>query len=396
MNVELQQTIKTMINEIYDEIVAIRRDFHQKPEVGFDTKETEKTIKDFLIREGIEVLDSTIGVLGVIRGKERERFIALRADIDALPLQEKNETEYKSIYKNKMHGCGHDGHTAMLLGAARIINNLKGDLSKSVLLIFQSAEEGPDLGGARIFLKEFRDSGLLEKIERIHALHLSNEYDVGKVCVGCGTVAASTDEFHVKIIGEGGHPAEPHKCKDALSIGIKIISEMESFMSKSINPLSNAVFSVGLIKSGTARNIIAGECEFEGTIRCQKEVDRTLIKKHLAASVQMICNLYGVENKLDIIDGLPPLVVDDSVSKLTYEVAKLTIGKNCDFRCEPRMYAEDFAYFAECIPASYIWIGSANREKGLIENLHSPYFDFDEEALATGVLLLCSLAALVD
>lgn len=406
MNIEIKKLINNRAGDIYEEVVKIRRDFHMRPEVGFDTKETEKYIRDFLEREGIEIIDSSIGVLGLIRGRESDRYIALRADIDALPVQEENQVSYRSIYDNKMHGCGHDGHTAMLLGAAKILNEIRDELCRSVLLIFQPAEEGPNLGGARIFVRDFEETGLIDKIERIHGIHLTNEQKVGCVRVGAGAVTASTDEFDVRIIGEGGHPAKPHKCNDALSIGIKIVEEMESFMSRRMDPFSNSVFSVGMFHSGAARNVIAGECRFEGMIRCRAEEERKIIKDHLRKSVESFAGLYGADFEIEIIHGLPPMVTDENTVKLTCEAAREFILSDCEYRVagnaedtmdigisrEPSMYAEDFAYFAEKIPASYIWLGSGNPEKGFVEKHHSPYFDFDEEALKTGVLLLCSLA----
>ena len=393
MDTELKNLIKNRVSELDEELVCIRREIHKRPGIGFDTGETEEFIRNFLESEGIEILESSIGVLAVIKGKNSSECIALRADIDGLPLNEQTEVEYKSIYENKMHACGHDGHTAMLLIAAKVLNEVRIKLPRDVMLIFQPAEEGLNLGGARIFVDDFRKNGMLDKIRRIHGLHLTNDYDVGSIRVGTGTVAASTDEFDVIITGKEGHAAEPHKCIDALSIGIKAVSEMESFMSRKLDPLSSSVFSIGMFQSGTARNIVSGKCEFEGTIRCRNEYERAEIKTHLAKYVKALCSLYGAECEVKITDGLPPLTADEKTALMTYRTAERIIGKGSVEICQQmRMYAEDFAYFAECIPASYIWIGSGNKNLNFTERLHCQRFDFDEKALGIGTRLLCGLA----
>ena len=217
INQELLSQLDAEIDAMMSEVVENRRYLHMHPEIGFDTVGTEKMVKKILSDNQIEILDTKLGVLGVIPGKNRKRMIALRADMDALCLQEENSVSYKSLYENKMHACGHDGHTAMLLGAAKLLQRHREELETDVLLIFQPAEEGPTPGGAKLILEEMKKLGLLEKTERIFGQHLFNNYPCGMVGYKFGAKASSTDEFYIKVIGKGGHAGLPHQTIDALS-----------------------------------------------------------------------------------------------------------------------------------------------------------------------------------
>ena len=379
--------IKSEITGIMEDVISVRRHLHMHPEIGFDTKNTEKLVREQLEREEIEILPAKMGVIGRIRGKDSERFVALRADMDALCLQEENEVSYRSQVPNKMHACGHDGHTAMLLGAAKLLNRHKDQLPADVLLIFQPAEEGPNLGGARIM------KGLAEKVSSIYGLHLMNDYPTGTVASKPGAMAASTDEFTIRITGRGGHAGQPDKSIDALSIGAKVVSAMESFMSRRINPFDPAVFSVGIFQSGSAINIIAETAKIAGTLRCQNEETREYILHNMHQIAEGICSAYGASCHIDVLHGLPPLINDERTEKRAMEIAEAAVGgeKLVEIK-NPMMGAEDFAYFAKSIPAAFLWIGSGNKEKGFVNLAHHPKFDFDEEAMETGIRILCALA----
>ncbi|MEE0514532.1 MAG: amidohydrolase [Emergencia sp.] len=385
--------IKSEITGIMEDVISVRRHLHMHPEIGFDTKNTEKLVREQLEREEIEILPAKMGVIGRIRGKDSERFVALRADMDALCLQEKNEVSYRSQVPNKMHACGHDGHTAMLLGAAKLLNRHKDQLPADVLLIFQPAEEGPNLGGARIMLADLQEKGLAEKVSSIYGLHLMNDYPTGTVASKPGAMAASTDEFTIRITGRGGHAGQPDKSIDALSIGAKVVSAMESFMSRRINPFDPAVFSVGIFQSGSAINIIAETAKIAGTLRCQNEETREYILHNMHQIAEGICSAYGASCHIDVLHGLPPLINDERTEKRAMEIAEAAVGgeKLVEIK-NPMMGAEDFAYFAKSIPAAFLWIGSGNKEKGFINLAHHPKFDFDEEAMETGIRILCALA----
>lgn len=385
--------IKSEITGIMEDVISVRRHLHMHPEIGFDTKNTEKLVREQLEREEIEILPAKMGVIGRIRGKDSERFVALRADMDALCLQEENEVSYRSQVPNKMHACGHDGHTAMLLGAAKLLNRHKDQLPADVLLIFQPAEEGPNLGGARIMLADLQEKGLAEKVSSIYGLHLMNDYPTGTVASKPGAMAASTDEFTIRITGRGGHAGQPDKSIDALSIGAKVVSAMESFMSRRINPFDPAVFSVGIFQSGSAINIIAETAKIAGTLRCQNEEAREYILHNMHQIAEGICSAYGASCHIDVLHGLPPLINDERTEKRAMEIAEAAVGgeKLVEIK-NPMMGAEDFAYFAKSIPAAFLWIGSGNKEKGFINLAHHPKFDFDEEAMETGIRILCALA----
>ena len=385
--------IKSEITGIMEDVISVRRHLHMHPEIGFDTKNTEKLVREQLEREEIEILPAKMGVIGRIRGKDSERFVALRADMDALCLQEENEVSYRSQVPNKMHACGHDGHTAMLLGAAKLLNRHKDQLPADVLLIFQPAEEGPNLGGARIMLADLQEKGLAEKVSSIYGLHLMNDYPTGTVASKPGAMAASTDEFTIRITGRGGHAGQPDKSIDALSIGAKVVSAMESFMSRRINPFDPAVFSVGIFQSGSAINIIAETAKIAGTLRCQNEEAREYILHNMHQIAEGICSAYGASCHIDVLHGLPPLINDERTEKRAMEIAEAAVGgeKLVEIK-NPMMGAEDFAYFAKSIPAAFLWIGSGNKEKGFVNLAHHPKFDFDEEAMETGIRILCALA----
>lgn len=392
-NYSADALIASEISDIMEDVISVRRHLHMHPEIGFDTKNTEILVKEKLEQEGIEILPAKMGIIGRIRGNNSGRFVALRADMDALCLQEENEVSYRSQVPNKMHACGHDGHTAMLLGAAKLLNRHKDQLPADVLLIFQPAEEGPNLGGARIMFADLQEKGLAEKVSSIYGLHLMNDYSTGTVASKPGAMAASTDEFTIRITGRGGHAGQPDKSIDALSIGAKVVSAMESFMSRRINPFDPAIFSVGIFQSGSAINIIAETAKIAGTLRCQNEETREYILHNMHQIAEGICSAYGASCHIDVLHGLPPLINDERTEKRAMEIAEAAVGgeKLVEIK-NPMMGAEDFAYFAKSIPAAFLWIGSGNKEKGFVNLAHHPKFDFDEEAMETGIRILCDLA----
>lgn len=380
--------------EILPETIQTRRYLHMHPEIGFDTQNTEKLVKERLVAEGIEILPGKMGVFGLIRGRDSSRMVALRADMDALCLQEENDVPYRSQFPNKMHACGHDGHTAMLLAAAKLLQRHRDRLPMDVLLIFQPAEEGPNLGGARVMLADLQDKGLAEKIVSIFGLHVFNDYPVGTAGIKYGTYSSSTDELYIRITGRGGHAGQPHKTVDALSVCAKVVGAIETFMSRRIDPADSAVVSIGIFESGSAINIVAETAKISGTIRCQKEETRSYILENVSHLVKSVCEGYGASAHISIVHGLPPLVNEEKRTDYARAVALDVLGEDKVVPIEHAMMgAEDFAYFAQAIPASFITLGSANPEKGLTYLAHHPKFDFDENAMEYGVRLLCDLAA---
>ena len=385
--------ISPLLPDAFEEAVKNRRLIHMNPEIGFDTQDTEALVRAYLAPLGVTFLPSRIGVMALIPGQDSSRILALRADMDALPIQEENDVPYCSQVPGKMHACGHDGHTAMLLGAAKVLCALRETLPCDVLLIFQPAEEGPNLGGARVMLADLREQGIADKIERIYALHLLNDYPVGTVGTKAGSMASSTDEFDVTILGRGGHAGQPYKCIDALSIGAKVVTAVESYMSRRMDPFDQAICSVGVFEAGTAKNVVAGRAHIAGTIRCQREETRAAIIENLERITRGVCDAFGASCEIDILHGLPVLMNDAAEAAFGAEIAAQVVGaKNVITLQNPMMGAEDFAYFTEAFPGAFLWIGSANEAKGLAQQNHQPHFDFDEDALAVGIKVLCGLA----
>ena len=385
--------ISPLLPDAFEEAVKNRRLIHMNPEIGFDTQDTEALVRAYLAPLGVTFLPSRIGVMALIPGQDSSRILALRADMAALPIQEENDVPYCSQIPGKMHACGHDGHTAMLLGAAKVLCALRETLPCDVLLIFQPAEEGPNLGGARVMLADLREQGIADKIERIYALHLLNDYPVGTVGTKAGSMASSTDEFDVTILGRGGHAGQPYKCIDALSIGAKVVTAVESYMSRRMDPFDQAICSVGVFEAGTAKNVVAGRAHIAGTIRCQREETRAAIIENLERITRGVCDAFGASCEIDILHGLPVLMNDAAEAAFGADIAAQVVGeKNVITLQNPMMGAEDFAYFTEAFPGAFLWIGSGNEAKGLAQQNHQPHFDFDEDALAVGIKVLCGLA----
>ena len=386
--------VKNEIENYFSEIVSFRRHLHMHPETGLDTKETEAYIRKFLEGEGVRVLESKAGVIGYIEAGRASGCVALRADIDALPLAEENDVPYKSQVAGKMHACGHDGHTAMLMGAAHVLNKHRDELGADVVLLFQPAEEGPFPGGAVIMLEDLKKLGLLDKIRAILALHLTNEHPAGKIAVGYGSMMASTDEYDIEIKGVGGHVGLPHKAVDALSIAAKFVTDMESFMSRRIDPFDSAIFGTGILRAGSARNIIPEKASLSGSLRCQREETREYVLENAEKILKALCEAYGASYEMKVTRGLPVLLNDDATMKVVEACAYETAGEeNVIHLRHSNMGAEDFAFFSEAIPAAFVWIGAANAQKGCTYMMHNPKFNIDEEALKTGAALLCRAAA---
>lgn len=371
-----------MINE---DVIAWRRDLHMHPELGFDVERTAKKVEDLLISWGIKILthDKDIGVVGLIEGGGKgDKTVALRADMDALPINEENNVVYKSKYKDKMHACGHDGHTAMLLGAARVLNNNKEMINGNVKLIFQPAEEGPDLGGAKPMIEE----GALEGVDAIFGIHLTTEYPTGTLSIKLDESFASTDEFEIRLIGKGGHAGSPHLAVDPIAMAARVFTEIQYMVSRQVDPQEALVISVGSIHAGNAKNVIADYCDMAGTIRSYESELRKEVKLNLEKIVKNISEISGGTYELKIDDGLPSLINDTEMSNFLIENAKEVLGdENTIILKKATMGAEDFAYYLEKIPGAYAMLGARNEEKGFINMMHNANFDFDEESLNLGV-----------
>jgi len=378
--------------DIKEELIAIRRDIHEHPELGFEVLRTSQIVKDFLAKEGIPFYSfAKTGVCGVIKGEQKgeTKTIALRADMDALPIQDKKKCSYNSKVQGKMHACGHDGHTAILLGVAKILNRYKKHFKGYVKLIFEPAEE--TTGGAPLMIEE----GVLEnpKVDIIVGLHVTEDLDCGKIKIKKGVVNAASNPFIIKIKGSGGHGAHPQDTVDPIMVAAKVITSLQTIVSREISPLHPMVITVGSIHGGTAPNIIPDEVVLSGIIRTITYEDRIYCVERVEKLVKGICTAFRGEAEVLIDTGYPCLYNEDSVVDRVIRAAKDILGReNVVEQENPSMGVESFAYFAKERPAAFYFLGTRNLAKNTDKPAHSSHFDIDEESLPLGVALQCDIA----
>jgi len=376
--------IKEDIQKIMPEVINIRRDIHMYPELGFQEFRTSQLIASYLENLELEVRKNIAqtGVLGILRGKEEGKTILLRADIDALPLEELNDVPYKSKNKGIMHACGHDGHIAILLGTAKILAKYKDQIKGIVKFAFQPAEELPP-GGAEPMIKE----GILENpyVDKVYALHLANHLKVGKIAVRKGFFCAQADAFTIKVKGRGGHGSTPDKCIDPIIISTHIVQALQEIPSREIDPHTPFVLSICKIQSGNTFNVIPEDAEIEGTVRTFDKNLAETISKRIETISKNIAEAFRGKAEIEYQFGYPPGKNDEKEAEFVKKIAEEVVGKENVIEDKPSMGGEDFSYFLEERPGAMFWLGSGNEEKGLNHPHHSPYFDFDESAMAIGI-----------
>ena len=380
---------------IKNELINIRRTLHQHPELGMEEYETSKFIKNFLKNEGIEYKEvAKTGICGIIRGTKEDNIkdnktIALRGDIDGLPIIDKKSCEYSSKVEGRMHACGHDGHTTILLGTAKILNNYKHLFSGNVKLLFEPAEE--TIGGARFMIEE----GVLEnpRVDCVCGLHVEENLESGTIMLKDGVVNAASNPFTIKIKGSGGHGAYPHTTVDPVVIASHIVLALQTIVSREINTANPAVITVGSIHGGTAQNIIPEEVVISGVIRTMNKEDRAFAKERLREIVEGICKSSRASADIDIEESYPNLYNDTNMVEIFKVGAEKVLGKeNVLLQKYPKMGVESFAYFANERPAVFYFLGSGNKEKNIIYPAHSSLFDIDENCLPLGVAMQCQMA----
>lgn len=378
--------VKKMAFELKDKLIEMRRHFHQFPEIAYEEVKTSSYIADKLSKLGTEVKTgiAKTGVVGILKGNG-DKTIALRADMDALPVTEKNDIEYKSRYEGKMHACGHDAHMSMLLGAAMILSKLKKHLKGNVKFIFQPSEESLP-GGAKKMIEE----GVLDNptVDAIFGLHADPTMSTGKVGYKQGVLMAFTSEFTIILQGKGGHAAVPQRSIDPIVMASDVIQELQKITSRWVNPLEPLVVTIGSIHGGTTFNIIPGEVELKGTVRVlnMELVDK--VKGMIDDILKGITDIYGGTYSFEFVKGYPVLKNDKAFTILATTIIKELFGEeNAVELKDPLMGGEDFAYYLEKIQGTFLRLGTGNKEKGSNYPWHHQRFNIDEDALPLGTAL---------
>ncbi|MGZ9587016.1 amidohydrolase [Paenibacillus marinisediminis] len=372
----------------FDEMVEWRRHLHMHPEVSYEEERTARFIAEKLEQFGIPVTRNVggHGVVGVIRSTLGEGpTVALRADFDALAIQDEKTCEYRSTVPGVMHACGHDGHTAGLLGAARMLMNNRDKWRGEIRLLFQPAEEISP-GGAQAMIREHA----LEGVQAVYGIHLWTPIQTGTIATRPGPIMASVDDFFLTIYGKGGHGGMPHVCTDAVIIGASLVQQFQTIVSRNVSPLDSAVVSIGTLQAGSTQNVIADRAIIKGTVRAFQPHVRTLLQERIEQMIKHTCAMYNAEYELEYRIGYPTLVNDELEAERMMKAATESFGSHAIEESEMIMPAEDFAYYAEKLPACFAFVGAGNDQQAKYPH-HHPMFDIDEHAmLQAGQLLIAT------
>ena len=387
-----KEIIRQKTGDLFPELIKIRHHLHQHPELSYQETETAAYISGLLSKWGIEHQTGVggYGITGLIKGKNPDsKTVALRADIDALPVTEKNDVEYRSVNQGVMHACGHDVHTTCLLGAAKILNDLKDKFEGTVKLIFQPAEEVLP-GGAQLMIKD----GVLENPAPaiITGQHVFPEMEVGKVGFKTGYYMASSDEINLYIRGNGGHAAIPNKSDDTILAAAQIIVSLQKIASRNAPPAIPTVLSFGKITGNGLHNVFPVEVAVHGTFRTFNESWRNEAHQLITETARLTARAFGVKCEVKIDKGYPAVFNNKPATLHAKEAAVEYLGKENVVDLEVRMTAEDFGRFAQVVPGCFYRLGTANEKKGITSNLHTPTFDVDEESIKTGTGVMTWIA----
>lgn len=392
MNSKLHSLITQRANELFVKVKHYREHIHQHPELSFEEFETCEYVIQQLKAIGISNIQKIgkTGVVALIMGDHHtidDSFIGLRADLDALPIQEENNVSYKSIHEGKMHACGHDVHTSILLGTAEILLEIKNELKQPIKLIFQPGEE-KNPGGASILIKE----GVLEKptVDRLYALHVFPELEAGKIGFKGGLYMASCDEIYVTIYGKGGHGAMPHQCIDPILIGSTIITSLQQIVSRACDPKLPCVLSFGHFEGLGATNVIPSVVKLKGTFRTMDEHWREKALELIKNQIDHISQSFGGTAETTISRGYPCLTNDDKLTKELSDKTKLILGEHNVIDLPIRLTSEDFAFYSQLKPVCFFRLGVGNIENGITHGVHHPQFNIDDHCLITGMVTLSS------
>lgn len=393
MKNEILNTICDLSKKYKEEFIAIRRHIHANPELSYQEVKTSQFIQAKLSEWKIpfKVMAET-GVVGLIKGNNPDsRILALRADIDALPIHETNDVPYKSVNEGVMHACGHDVHTTCLLGAAKILNELKGEWEGTIKLIFQPGEE-KNPGGARLMIED----GVLENPapSAIFGLHVHPSLPVGRFSFREGKAMASADEIYITISGKGGHAAAPHLTGDTILAASQMIVNMQQIISRRNDPLNPSVLSITSFQGGNTTNVIPSEVKLMGTFRAMDEKWRFEAHDLIRGVCEHTAAIAGVSVDVLVDVGYPFLINDPDLTRAATGIAEMVAGPSNITETELRMGAEDFAYYSHCIPACFYRLGVGNIEKGIVSGVHTSTFNIDENAIEEGMRMVAAIGAL--
>lgn len=365
-------------------VIEMRRYFHENPELSFQEYNTAERIEKELKDMGLETRRvSKTCVAADIMGKGPGKTVAIRADIDALPVKEENDVPFKSRNEGVMHACGHDAHIAMGLGVAKLLSGRRNSFSGTVRMLFQAAEESPP-GGAVEFIK----SGELKGVDYVIGQHVASRFPTGQAAIYYGPMMANADEFRVKIIGVGGHGSAPQEAIDALVIACSYVMQIQTIVSRKVAPYEQAVVTAGTFNSGYRYNIIAPYAEITGTVRTFDKNVQSLVKEELEKILNGVSQSTGCKYEFEYKKGYPALVNNDSVSKVLEEISGEVLGKDSVIHPDADMGGEDFAYYVMEVPGAFYFLGVASEKKGITSPQHSPTYNVDEDALKYGVEIL--------
>jgi len=368
----------TLIDENYEEMAGIRRHLHEYPELSFEEVETPAYIAAYHKELGHEVREGVggRGVVAVLRGARPGKTVALRADFDALAIQEENDLPYKSKVAGKMHACGHDGHTATLLGLAKALNKMKSEITGNIIFIHQHAEEAAP-GGAKSMIED----GCLDGVDVIFGTHLWAPTPIGEILVKDGAIMAAADKVEIAIQGKGGHGAEPHHSIDAVTLASQFVISAQQLISRRIDPLKSAVLTIGHFEAINPFNVIADRVKLAGTIRTFEEDVRTQMEQELEAVLNATCLAFGASYEYRYTRGYPPVYNHQKETEFVAQLASTVPGVEQVKTCPPFMVGEDFAYYLEKVPGTFFFTGAKSPEWETAYPHHHARFNFDERAM---------------
>ncbi len=382
--------IKQEIAQRHATLIELRRDFHQHPELALEETRTASIIAERLENSGLEVRTGIgkTGVVGVLRGGQPGKTIAIRADIDALPIQEETDLPFKSTVPGKMHACGHDGHAAIALTIADILASHRADLRGNVTFLFQPAEE--QLRGAKPMIED----GALKNpdVDAVIGLHLASGLPVRQVAVGPGPLAASSDPFRIRVRGVGGHGASPHQAVDPILAASQIVVALQSLISREISPFNPAVVTIGSFHAGSAPNIIPDEVVMEGTCRAFVSEDREHLLARISELAQKVAESLRASATFEVMHNCPPCVSDAEMAQLIQRAALEAVGADLVVGVDKSTGSDDMAYFLNAVPGCYFNVGAGDKAQGYDAPHHSPRFRIDEDCLPVGVEVMLRAA----